>query len=217
MDKYSTVIRLMLYLGSLDIDEFYETLKYTSLSISNLIETKCNYTASAICYLFSTEFVRYVDSSDINQFSKNKLYAIDLQGFIHEEDHIRNMSHVGHSFVLYFDKDQWNIIDSYIGQRGLLIRPVQLDELYSFLNSEFDIDHWNKIFHCHEDKGLTIRFTKNIYEYNFEDNLENRYSQLIKDCINKFETDEDGKSDEYITLLDENCDLEEAAKYLKSL
>jgi len=129
------MIRLVLYLDILDLDEFYYSITNMKLTIEQYIQTKCG-----LHYLLNFNKFRIQQK----MLFPNKAYTFVIQGISSDG----NDTNTSHAFILIHKNNEWVMLDSYIGCRGFTCTVVDIKkivEILQKLEEKFNDDLWKEL------------------------------------------------------------------------
>jgi len=182
--------RLRLYLQYEDIMDLYNASK--EIPEDNVINTKCGFTLKSVLHLFSLRMLE----SQLSSVNKNDLYSVEITGVDKDGYNVK----WSHGFVMIFENGFWYKIDSDLLSREVTIRQIDWTDPLS------DVPKGN-------DTIWTVLISR--YERNPASPI-SIYNSLIKEALLRLDT-EDGKSDEFLSLLSPTLNISEARDYLNSL
>lgn len=203
-------VKLLLYTGHLDIDDYLQACLLTRLPEERVVATRCGDISGAVAYLLDP-----TKPIETREFRPGRAYQIELQGV----DSAGRFTSLSHAFILLNDGINWILIDSYIGCREFTCRFVFLDRVVSLiqkLEESFDSSIWLELTGCPEQRSGRLQVL--IHEFNYQTTgIEERFKSLVGRAKDRLDRGEIGLSDEYLLLLDPNLDVEAAGEYLDSL
>jgi len=179
-------------------NNFIQSKIHTSLTKKEIIKTRC-----CFVYFYLRHFLSfhsedlifnnyYTCDFPIINFHSLYAYEIDFIGLksmhLFKKDYkIANKlktieSNINHKCILIYI-DKWYLIDSYIGNRELTIRPIKILDLIKFIMNiriVFNSNNWNNYFDTHvESKKTKCIYTK-IYKHKWNTTFVNEKIQYIK-------------------------------------
>lgn len=140
-----SAVKLLLYTGVLDIDDYLNACMITGLPGDKVNETRCGDTTGAIEYLLN-----FTNTKDTTLFLPNKAYKIEISG----TDEFGKLAPISHAFILITNTINSQLIDSYIACRGFTCRFVDMNDvrlMLERLKSKFDSYVWFQLTGCVEN------------------------------------------------------------------
>ncbi|XWV24574.1 putative ORFan [Tupanvirus deep ocean] len=163
--------KMVLFVGISNIAELYNCVFKENLSVESAIKTKCGLHVDCIEYLMGLSNQKnvfdnyyYENNYVFDNFKKEYVYVVCIQGINNSKFNIQcpYTTSIDHQFLLIHYDNNWHLIDSYIGQRGLTKKIIDINKLSEFIQKQrisFDQSQWNEMFNVDIKSDLT----SNVY------------------------------------------------------